>query len=229
MWSLCAAIPKEHWTPNWTPAAPLGSRHTDKKPLSTGLLRYRGDWIRTSDRPAPSRVRYQTAPLPVVKRATGLEPVLRAWKAPVQPLTPRPRDALPWYPRASPHASFAPARLAAPRSSTGTSPASSASPGGGQAPAQLSRAPSSVTVEPLNARPSGEASSVTSQACSSTAPRRCRGTERAAPSLTVWGYFLVTSVAKCPAATAVTDTPDSCQRAASSRVSASTDARAAPE
>src|SRR2546428_191142 len=55
--------------------------------------------------------------------------------------------------RASPHASFAPARLAAPRSSTGTSPASSASPGGGQAPAQLSRAPSSVTVEPLNARP----------------------------------------------------------------------------
>src|SRR5947208_3270507 len=28
----------------------------------------RGDWIRTSDRPAPSRVRYQTAPLPVEDR-----------------------------------------------------------------------------------------------------------------------------------------------------------------
>src|SRR5205823_1720841 len=56
--SLCAAIPKEHWTPNWTPAAPLGSRHTGKKPLSTGLLRYRGDWIRTSDRPAPSTLRW---------------------------------------------------------------------------------------------------------------------------------------------------------------------------
>ncbi len=28
---------------------------------------------------------------PMQKRATGLEPVLRAWKAPVQPLTPRPR------------------------------------------------------------------------------------------------------------------------------------------
>ena len=55
----------------------------------------RGDWIRTSDRPAPSRVRYQTAPLPVAsdpslardgsKRATGIEPALEAWKASVQP------------------------------------------------------------------------------------------------------------------------------------------------
>ena len=46
----------------------------------------RGDWIRTSDRPAPSRVRYQTAPLPVAEeRATGIEPALEAWKASVQP------------------------------------------------------------------------------------------------------------------------------------------------
>ena len=31
---------------------------------------YRGDWIRTSDRSAPSRVRYQTAPRPVAARFT---------------------------------------------------------------------------------------------------------------------------------------------------------------
>src|SRR5258705_320027 len=30
-------------------------------------------------------MRYQTAPLPVAKRATGIEPALRAWKARVQP------------------------------------------------------------------------------------------------------------------------------------------------
>ena len=60
-----------------------------------GVSSNRGDWIRTSDRPAPSRVRYQTAPLPVAsdpslarddsKRATGIEPALEAWKASVQP------------------------------------------------------------------------------------------------------------------------------------------------
>jgi hypothetical protein len=38
----------------------------------------RGDWIRTSDRPAPSRVRYQTAPLP----ARG---------HPILPASPRPK------------------------------------------------------------------------------------------------------------------------------------------
>jgi hypothetical protein len=58
------------------------------------------------------------------------------------------------------------------RSSTGTSPDSSARPGGGHGPIQLSRAPSSVTVEPLKARPRGEASSATSQACSAASPRR---------------------------------------------------------
>jgi hypothetical protein len=62
---------------------------------TTRFSRSRGDWIRTSDRPAPSRVRYQTAPLPVAsdpslarddsKRATGIEPALEAWKASVQP------------------------------------------------------------------------------------------------------------------------------------------------
>src|SRR3954454_1412214 len=45
----------------------------------------RGDWIRTSDLPAPSRMRYQTAPRPV-ERVRGLEPPLSAWKADVQPL-----------------------------------------------------------------------------------------------------------------------------------------------
>jgi hypothetical protein len=34
--------------------------------LVPAIFLNRGDWIRTSDRPAPSRVRYQTAPLPVV-------------------------------------------------------------------------------------------------------------------------------------------------------------------
>jgi hypothetical protein len=58
------------------------------------------------------------------------------------------------------------------RSSTGTSPSSPTSPGGGQGPNQLSRAPSSVIVEPLNATPNGEASSATSQACSSGLPSR---------------------------------------------------------
>ena len=55
----------------------------------------RGDWIRTSDLPAPSRMRYQAAPRPEgtsvgerrkQERATRIELVLRAWKALVQPL-----------------------------------------------------------------------------------------------------------------------------------------------
>ena len=43
------------------------------------------------------------------------------------------------------------------------------------------------------------------------------------------GYFAITSVSKCPAATATTATPAAAHRAASSAVSASTVARAAPE
>ena len=38
---------------------------TNLKSVHLQVFLNRGDWIRTSDRPAPSRVRYQTAPLPV--------------------------------------------------------------------------------------------------------------------------------------------------------------------
>src|SRR4029077_20800315 len=98
----------------------------------------------------PSRVRYQTAPLPVAsKRATGIEPVLGAWKAPVQPLTPRPRKLLNVIGAVT--QVFSCAVVSGRRSSIGTCPDSSASPGGAHRPEQLSRAPSSVTVEPLKA------------------------------------------------------------------------------
>jgi hypothetical protein len=52
----------------------------------------RGDWIRTSDRPAPSRVRYQTAPLPVVIDSTAHDPG-RARRS--RPRWPAPREAAP--------------------------------------------------------------------------------------------------------------------------------------
>ena len=58
------------------------------------------------------------------------------------------------------------------------------------------RAPSSVTTEPLSARPSGDAISATSQACSSGRPSRPSGTERAAPARTGAGYFWIASVSK---------------------------------
>jgi hypothetical protein len=52
--------------------SPIVPPHRDGEPPTraksgsfAGLSLSRGDWIRTSDRPAPSRVRYQTAPLPV--------------------------------------------------------------------------------------------------------------------------------------------------------------------
>jgi hypothetical protein len=50
----------------------------------------RGDWIRTSDLPAPSRMRYQTAPRPESGWRES-NPSLRAWKALVQATTPHPR------------------------------------------------------------------------------------------------------------------------------------------
>src|SRR5436190_9814454 len=70
-----------------------------EKPLRERLFDgNRGDWIRTSDRSAPSRVRYQTAPRPVSailarcgllqsKRRTGVEPASSAWKAEALPLS----------------------------------------------------------------------------------------------------------------------------------------------
>src|SRR5258708_2662389 len=122
-----------------------------------------------------------------------------------------------------------PSAIATLLSSTGTSPASSASPGGGQGPNQLSRPPSRVTVDPLKARPSREQSIATSQACSIGFPNRWIGTVREAPARTDSGYLAVTSVAKWPAATAVTVTPSPAHLAASSAVKASTVARAAPE
>src|ERR1700760_2259494 len=106
------------------------------------------------------------------------------------------------------------------RSSTGTSPPSSTNPGGGQGPNQLSRAPSSVTVDPLNAPPSGEARSATSQACSPGIPSRCTGTERDIPARTAAGYLTITSVSNVPTAIVETVTPAPAQRSASSRVSA---------
>src|ERR1019366_2854213 len=93
------------------------------------------------------------------------------------------------------------------RSSTGTSPASSTSPAGGHGPNQLSGAPSSVTTEPLKALPNGDASSVTSHACSLTFPRRCTGTERDIPARTAAGYLTITSVSNVPGATVATATP----------------------
>ena len=65
------------------------------------------------------------------------------------------------------------------------------------------------------------------------ARRRRRGAAAARcarmPARTLSGYLTITSVSNVPAATAVTATPSAAQRAASSRVSASTVARAAPE
>src|SRR4051794_34068018 len=50
----------------------------------------RGDWIRTSDLPAPSRMRYQAAPRPE-SRWRELNPSPSAWKADVQATTPHRR------------------------------------------------------------------------------------------------------------------------------------------
>ena len=66
---------------NHTSGAASPSRSTQVDGSATS----RGDWIRTSDLPAPSRMRYQTAPRPV-ERVTRIELVPRAWKAHVQPL-----------------------------------------------------------------------------------------------------------------------------------------------
>src|SRR5437763_4285769 len=51
----------------------------------------RGDWIRTSDRSAPSRVRYQTAPRPEAgdRTRTGTESL----EGSCATVTPRPRNA----------------------------------------------------------------------------------------------------------------------------------------
>ena len=87
------------------------------------------------------------------------------------------------------------------------SPASSSSDGGGQGPNQLSRAPSSVMTEPESARPSGDAASATSQACSSSRPRRWSGTVRAAARQTGSGYLRSDAVSKWPAASASTAMP----------------------
>jgi len=86
-----------------------------------------------------------------------------------------------------------------------------------------------VIVEPFSALPNGEHSSATSHACSCGWPSRPSGTDRPIPARTVSGYFSIASVSKCPAATALTAIPRSRHRSASSRVSASTVARAAPE
>src|SRR5215203_5250109 len=76
-----------------------------------------------------------------------------------------------------------------PRASVGISPASPPSVSGGQGPNQLSRAPSSVTTEPESAAPSGEQQRATSQACSSSRPRRWRGIVAALLRQTTSGYL----------------------------------------
>ena len=90
----------------------------------------------------------------------------RAWKAHVLPLH---------HARVSPDHRARQLKRWWRRSSVGTSPSSSTSDGGGHGPNQLSRAPSSVITEPDSARPSGEAASATSQACSCSRPSRCSG------------------------------------------------------
>ncbi len=86
-----------------------------------------------------------------------------------------------------------------------------------------------VHPQPGNARPSGEARSATSHACSSGRPRRCRGTVCAAASPPLLGCFADRLVRKWPAAAATTAIPSPRQRSASSQVSPSTVARAALE
>src|SRR6478735_5241459 len=98
--------------------------------------------------------------------------------------------------------------------------------GGGHGPVQLSAPPSKVTTVPSRARPAGVARSAISQPNSSIRPRRCNGTLRAAPRRTTSGYLRSDSVSKRPIAAATKATSGS--RAESSRVSASTAARAAP-
>jgi hypothetical protein len=60
-WRVCSAA--TNIGPQIGPQQALTPQHqTCKRPVNTGLLRDRGDWIRTSDRPAPSpsiRVRLQ--------------------------------------------------------------------------------------------------------------------------------------------------------------------------
>jgi hypothetical protein len=141
----------------------------------------------------------------------------------VQPLTPRPRVRSRLY-----CARYAPGTGRSRRSSVGTAPASSTTVAGGHAPHQLSAAPSSVTTLPLSERPSDDASIATSHPNSSIRPRRCSGTLAAADRQTASGYFRSDSVSNRPIAAATTDTPRSDHCDASSRVSASTAARAAP-
>src|SRR5579884_3274279 len=89
----------------------------------------------------------------------GVEPVPRAWKAPVQPLTPRPpcgADGTRGTRQAT--GRRGPRQATGRRASVGTWPSLVRS-AGDQGPNQLSSPPSSVTTEPDNAVPSGVAAS----------------------------------------------------------------------
>ena len=157
------------------------------------------------------------------ERATGIEPALEAWKASVQPQHfARKRDQ--GYLRSRGgrcwRAALLGGDLAARRRSSGRR-RPRAEPVVG--------APSRVTTEPLSARPSGPASSATSQPNSSIVPQALqRDAARGAPphDLGVLAQRLGVEAPDAPRRRRAM--PRSAHSAASSRVSASTAARAAP-
>jgi uncharacterized cupin superfamily protein len=58
-------VRRASWSSSPTRAA--GSSRRTRRGSGPSPISSRGDWIRTSDRPAPSRVRYQAAPRPEVR------------------------------------------------------------------------------------------------------------------------------------------------------------------
>jgi hypothetical protein len=119
---------------NWTPFGPRHDLRAITLPRKTchfaGTSSSRGDRIRTCDRPAPSRVRYQTAPLPVALQAgdgnrtrprslegfcaaTTLRPQAQSHLTGVPPPGPLSRSAARDAPRSAPLPRSPPGRAAA--------------------------------------------------------------------------------------------------------------------
>ena len=179
----------------------------------------------TARPPAGCATRLRHSPWQI-KRATGIEPALEAWKASVQP---QHFARTPGAHLTGAASRSAPTGSRYRRSSTGTSPDSSAKPARRPGPepvvaGAVERHRRAVEGAPQRRGEQRHQPGVLLGGAQALERHRARRARAHAS-----GYFAITSVSKCPAATAATATPPAAQRAASSRVSASTVARAAPE
>src|SRR4051812_20363393 len=80
--------PRANWTPTWTPPPHLSASEKQRAPKKSGLslVGETGFEPATARPPAGCATRLRHSPyVSERERATGIEPALRAWKAPVQP------------------------------------------------------------------------------------------------------------------------------------------------